>query len=214
MNTTKKNEFSPLPFEYRANKSFFDKPTIGIQYRKTGKAHFNNFPNIIKGKENEKIKITDRFRDISKYPAAVIRSFGGYNNHTAYWEGMKNKGKILLKDKLLEMIIKTFNSFEEFKNQFSKACKTRFYGGWDGLYIDDKDSLFIYSSPNQDKPLTDNSETMGIPLLTMDFWEHAYYLEFQNKNKDYLEAFWDIINWEEVTKRYENALIRKNQNNC
>ena len=104
------------------------------------------------------------------------------------------------------MVCNTLSSFEEFKKQFSDAGKTRFGSGWAWLCLDDKDKLFICYTPNQDNPLMDIAEKKGIPLLTIDVWEHAYYLKYQNKRPDYIEAFWNVINWEEVAKRYENAL--------
>ena len=119
---------------------------------------------------------------------------------------MKAHGGGMPTGKLSEAIVKTFNSFEEFKKQFSEAGKTRFGSGWAWLCVDDKGSLFVCSSPNQDNPLMDIAEKKGTPLLTMDIWEHAYYLKYQNKRPDYIEAFWNVVNWEEVAKRYENAL--------
>ena len=160
----------------------------------------------IKGKEMETMDILDIFKNISKYPVAVRNISGGYFNHTFYWGNMKAHGGGLPTGKLSEAITKAFSSFEEFKKQFSDAGKTRFGSGWVWLCLDNKDKLFICSTPNQDNPLMDIAENKGIPLLTMDVWEHAYYLKYQNKRPDYIDAFWNIVNWEEVAKRYENAL--------
>lgn len=154
----------------------------------------------------ETMNIKDLFRNISKYPVAVRNNGGGYFNHTFYWEGMKGHGEPQPTGKLSEAIIKTFGSFDEFKKQFSDAGKTRFGSGWVWLCLNEKDNLFICSTPNQDNPLMDIAERKGIPLLAMDVWEHAYYLKYQNKRADYIEAFWNIVNWEEVCKRYENSL--------
>jgi superoxide dismutase, Fe-Mn family len=206
MTTTNKFEFKPLPFEYDALEPFIDKQTVEIHYSKHHKAYYENFMIAIKGSEMETIKITDIFNNISKYPMAVRNNGGGYYNHTFYWEGMKAKGGTLPTDKLSEAIIKTFGSVDEFKKQFSEAGKTRFGSGWAWLCVDDKNQLFVCSTPNQDNPLMDIAEKRGIPLLTMDVWEHAYYLKYQNKRPDYIEAFWHLVNWEEVAKRYENAL--------
>jgi len=206
MSTINKFEFRPLPYGYEALEPFIDKQTVEIHYNKHHKAYYNNFLNAIKGTEMETMYITDIFKNISKYPAAVRNNVGGYYNHTFYWEGMKPNGGILPKGKLSEVITKTFGSFEEFKKQFSEAGKTRFGSGWAWLSIDNKGILFIYSTPNQDNPLMDISEKKGVPLLTMDVWEHAYYLKYQNKRPDYIDAFWNVVNWEEVTRRYETAL--------
>jgi Fe-Mn family superoxide dismutase len=119
---------------------------------------------------------------------------------------MKANGDGLPANKLSDAITKSFKSFEEFKKQFSEAGKTRFGSGWVWLYLDDIGNLLICSTPNQDNPLMDIAEKKGTPLLTMDVWEHAYYLKYQNKRPDYIDAFWNVVNWDEVTKRYESAL--------
>jgi len=206
MSTENKFEFKPLPYSYDALEPFIDKLTVEIHYSKHHKAYYDNFINAIKGTEMESMDIKDIFKNISKYPVAVRNNSGGYFNHTFYWEGMKAHGGGLPGGKLSEAITKTYSSFEEFKKQFSEAGKTRFGSGWAWLCLDDKGTLFICSTPNQDNPLMDIAEKKGIPLLTIDVWEHAYYLKYQNKRPDYIEAFFNVINWDEVAKRYENAL--------
>jgi Fe-Mn family superoxide dismutase len=206
MSTINKFEFRPLPYGYEALEPFIDKQTVEIHYSKHHKSYYDNFLNAIKNTEMETMNITDIFKNINKYPAAVRNNGGGYYNHTFYWAGMKHNGGILPKGKLSEVITKTFSSFEEFKKQFSEAGKTRFGSGWAWLCLDDKGSLFICSTPNQENPLMEIAEKKGIPLLTIDVWEHAYYLKYQNKRPDYIDAFWNVVNWSEVTGRYENAL--------
>ncbi len=206
MKTPIKFKFQPLPYSYDALEPFIDTQTVEIHYSKHHKAYYDNFMNSIKGTEMETMEITDIFKKTSKYPEAVRNNGGGYYNHAFYWEGMKPNCGILTKSKLSEVINNTFGSFEEFKKQFSEAGKIRFGSGWAWLCVDDKGIMFIYSTPNQDNPLMDILEKRGIPLLTMDVWEHAYYIKYQNKRPDYIEAFWNLVNWEEVSKRYENAL--------
>ncbi len=206
MNTPNKFEFQPLPYSYDALEPFIDKLTVEIHYSKHHKAYYDNFINAIKGTEMESMNILDIFRNISKYPMAVRNNSGGYFNHTFYWKNMKAHGGGQPTGKLSEAIVKTFNSVEEFKKQVEDAGKTRFGSGWAWLCMDNKGNLFICSTPNQDNPLMDVAEKKGIPLLTIDVWEHAYYLKYQNKRPDYLEAFWNVINWDEVANRYENAL--------
>jgi len=208
MNTPNKFEFQPLPYSYDALEPFIDKLTVEIHYSKHHKAYYDNFINAIKGTEMESMNILDIFRNISKYPMAVRNNSGGYFNHTFYWENMKAHGGGQPTGKLSEAIVKTFNSVEEFKKQVEDAGKARFGSGWAWLCMDNKGNLFICSTPNQDNPLMDVAEKKGIPLLTIDVWEHAYYLKYQNKRPDYLEAFWNVINWDEVANRYENALKR------
>jgi superoxide dismutase, Fe-Mn family len=199
-------EFQSLPYAYNALEPFIDKQTVEIHYSKHHKAYYDNFMNAIKGKEMETMEITEIFKNISKYPAAVRNNGGGYYNHTFYWEGMKPNGKILPTGKLSVAINKTFGSLDEFRKQFSEAGKTTFGSGWAWLCLDDKGTLFISSTPNQDNPLMDIAEKKGIPLLTLDVWEHAYYLKYQNKRPEYIEAFWRVINWEKVAQRYDAAL--------
>ena len=205
MDTTNNFEFKALPYYYDALEPFIDKLTIEIHYGKHHKAYFDNFLAAIKGTEMESMNIKEIFKKISNYPMAVRNNSGGYFNHTFYWENMKALGGVPT-GKLSEAISKSFTSFEEFKKQFSDAGKTRFGSGWAWLSLDDKGKLFICSTPNQDNPLMDIAEKKGIPLLTMDVWEHAYYLKYQNKRADYIDAFWNVVNWDEVEKRFETAL--------
>jgi Superoxide dismutase len=206
METQNKLEFHPLLYSYDAFEPYIDKLTVEIHYSKHHKAYYDNFMNAIKGTDMESMDIKDIFRNISKYPMAVRNNSGGYFNHTFYWESMKAHGGGVPTGKLSEAVTKTFSSFDEFKKQFSDAGKTRFGSGWAWLCLDEKGNLFICSTPNQDNPLMDIAEKKGIPLLTIDVWEHAYYLKYQNKRADYIEAFWNLVNWEAVAVRYENAL--------
>jgi Fe-Mn family superoxide dismutase len=206
MDSINKFEFQPLPYAFDALEPFIDKLTVEIHYGKHHKAYYDNFIAAIKGTEMESMDIKDIFRNISKYPMAVRNNSGGYFNHTFYWENLKAHGDSLPAGKLSEAITKSFTSLEVFKKQFSEAGKTRFGSGWAWLCIDNNGSLFICSTPNQDNPLMDIAEKKGFPLLTMDVWEHAYYLKYQNKRADYIDAFWSIVNWEEVARRHENGL--------
>lgn len=206
MNTTNNFEFQALPYSYDALEPFIDKLTLEIHYGKHHKAYYDNFINAIKDSELEQLDIKDVFKNISKYPVPVRNNSGGYFNHILYWENMKVHGGGAPNDKLSEAIVKTFSSFDEFKKQFSEAGKTRFGSGWAWLCLDDKEGLFICSTPNQDNPLMDIAEKKGIPLLIMDVWEHAYYLKYQNKRPDYIDAFWNVVNWEVVAERYEHAM--------
>jgi len=206
MNLTNKFEFQPLPYSYDALEPYIDKLTLEIHHDKHHKAYYDNFISAIKGTDMESMDINDIFKNISKHPMAVRNNSGGYFNHTFYWESMLAPGRELPTGKLSDAINKSFSSFGEFKKQFSDSGKTRFGSGWAWLCLDDKGILFICSTPNQDNPLMNIAEKKGIPLLTIDVWEHAYYLKYQNKRPDYIDAFWNVVNWEEVAKRYEKAL--------
>lgn len=210
INQTNKFTFQPLPYSYEALEPYIDKLTVEIHYSKHHKAYYDNFINAIKGTEMESMDILDIFGNISKYPVAVRNNGGGYFNHTFYWEGLKAQGGGLPTGELLEALTGSFSSFDEFKKQFSDAGKTTFGSGWAWLSVGDDGKLFVSSTPNQDNPLMDIAEKKGIPLLVMDVWEHAYYLKYQNKRADYIDAFLNLVNWEEVARRYETALRRDN----
>jgi len=205
MADSNKFEFRPLPYSYDALEPYMDELTVEIHYSKHHQAYYDNFIKAINGTELESMDLMEIFRNISKYSMAVRNNGGGYFNHTFYWEGMKAHGGGQSTWKFSEAITRTFGSFEVFKKQFSDAGKTRFGSGWAWLCLDDKGNLFICSTPNQDNPLMDIAEKKGIPLLAMDVWEHAYYLKYQNRRPDYIDAFWNVINWEEVSKRYEKS---------
>jgi Fe-Mn family superoxide dismutase len=202
MNTINKSEFPKLPYSYDALEPYIDKLTVEIHYSRHHKAYFDNFVTAVKNAGLESKTIEEIFANVSKYPAAVRNNGGGFYNHVIYWENMKlNGGKPYAK--LEAAIKKTFGSMEEFKKLFIDAGKSRFGSGWAWLSVDNKGDLFISSTPNQDNPLMDVSEKRGIPILGMDVWEHAYYLKYQNKRPDYIEAFWNVINWDVVSKRFE-----------
>jgi len=201
-----KLEFKPLAYGYDALEPSIDKMTVEIHYTKHTKAYYDNFMSAIKGTPMESMDIKDIFREMNKYPVAVRNNGGGYYNHMLYWENMKAKGGGMPAGKLADAITKTFGNFDEFKKQFSDAGKTRFGSGWAWLCCDENGKLFVCSTPNQDNPLMDLAEKKGIPLLTMDVWEHAYYLKYQNRRPEYIDAFWNIVNWDVVAERYDNAL--------
>ncbi|MBN1183624.1 MAG: superoxide dismutase [Bacteroidales bacterium] len=205
MNPAKKFEFPPLPYAYNALEPFIDKLTVEIHYGKHHKAYYDNFIAAIEGTYIKSPDIIEIFRSISKYSMAVRNSGGGYFNHTFYWESMQAQGGNLPESKLSDAISSSFGSFDEFRKQFSEAGKTRFGSGWAWLCLDDSGKLFICSTPNQDNPLMDIADKNGIPLLTLDVWEHAYYLQYQNRKPDYIEAFWNVVSWEKVAKRYDIA---------
>ena len=206
MNTISKLEFPQLPYAYDGLEPFIDKLTVEIHYSKHQKAYFDNFMNAVKGTDLESMTMEEVFKNISRYPAAVRNNGGGFYNHALYWESMKvNGGKPSAK--LAAAINKKFGSLDSLKKLFSDAGKTRFGSGWVWLSVDVKGDIFVISTPYQDNPLMDTAEKTGTPILTMDVWEHAYYLKYQNKRPDYIEAFWNVINWDVVSKKYE-ALVK------
>jgi len=205
MKEFKTTEFPALPYSYDALEPYIDARTMEIHYDKHHRAYFNNFINAIKGTSLENTPIDKIFSEVSKAGDAVRNNGGGFYNHVIFWQNL-GKGNTKPSEELMEAINKTFGSFEEFKETFSNAAKTRFGSGWAWLYLTSDKKLAVGSTPNQDNPLMDVSPFKGTPLLTIDVWEHAYYLKYQNRRPEYVEAFWNVVNWDEVNRRYADAI--------
>jgi Fe-Mn family superoxide dismutase len=197
-------EFPPLPFAYDALEPYIDARTMEIHYDKHHRAYYTNFLNAVKGTPLEGKPLSDIFTNISKQTDAVRNNGGGYYNHLFFWKNL-GKGSSAPSSELSSAITKSFGSMDKFKETFNTAAKTRFGSGWAWLYLGTDKNLAVTSSPNQDNPLMDLSPVKGTPLLTLDVWEHAYYLKYQNKRPDYIDAFWNVINWDEVNRRYQVA---------
>lgn len=193
-----------LPYDYKALEPNIDAMTMEIHHTKHHQAYVNNLNNAIAGKPEENMSIEDICRNISKYPMAVRNNGGGHFNHSLFWTIMKPNGGGEPAGKLADAIKAAFGSFADFKTKFAEAGATRFGSGWAWLCVSGG-KLAVCSTPNQDNPLMDISECKGTPILGMDVWEHAYYLKYQNRRPDYIAAFWNIINWDEVSKRLEAA---------
>ncbi len=198
-------EFPPLPYAYDALEPYIDARTMEIHYDKHFRGYYTNFINAIKGTTLENMSLADIFASISKQSDAVRNNAGGFYNHELFWHnlGTGSKGP---STELSAAITKTFGSFDKFKDAFSTSAKTRFGSGWAWLYMAPGKSLAIGSTPNQDNTIMDISPIKGTPLLAIDVWEHAYYLKYQNRRPEYIEAFWNVVNWDEVNKRFKQAL--------
>tara|TARA_Y100001954_G_C15604036_1_gene499509 strand:- start:149 stop:778 length:630 start_codon:yes stop_codon:yes gene_type:complete len=208
MNTAvSKIEFPSLAYSFDALEPHIDTMTMEIHYSRHHKAYFTNLQAAISGTEMEDLSLEEILKNISKYPTAVRNNGGGHYNHTLFWSIMSPNGGGQPSGALADTINKSFGSFENFQETFNNAAKTRFGSGWAWLSVKEDKSLCVCSSPNQDNPLMDVAECQGSPILGLDVWEHAYYLKYQNKRPDYVGAFWNVINWDEVTKRYERALV-------
>lgn len=199
-------ELESLPYSYDALEPHFDKMTMEIHHSKHHQAYINNLNAAIKDNEMSHIPLENLMKDISKYPTAVRNNGGGHYNHSMFWNVLSPTGGGLASGKLGNEIEKKFGSFEKFKEEFSNAAKTRFGSGWAWLSVDESGELFVSSTPNQDNPLMDVVEKKGTPILGLDVWEHAYYLKFQNRRPDYVGTFWNIVNWDQVAKNYEEAI--------
>lgn len=201
-----KFEFAELPYAYDALEPYIDKLTVEIHYSKHHKAYFDKFTAALTGSEFDGKSIEDIFRNISKAPVALRNNGGGYFNHNLYWQTMSPKGGGNPTGKLADAINKDFGSFEAFKTKFNEAAANRFGSGWAWLCVKADKSLCICSTANQDNPLMDIADCPGTPIMTLDVWEHAYYLKYQNRRPDYINAFWNLVNWEKVSDNYSNAL--------
>lgn len=198
-------ELTPLPYASDALEPHIDKQTMEIHHGKHHQAYVTNLNNAVKGTDLENKSIEELLKTISKQPAAVRNNGGGHFNHTFFWKTLKNNNGAAPSGALAEAINKKFGSFQAFKEEFAKAATTRFGSGWAWLIAESNGDLAVTSTANQDNPLMDVAERQGKPLLGLDVWEHAYYLRYQNRRPDYINAFWNVVNWDEVSKNYEAA---------
>lgn len=198
-------ELPKLAYAYDALEPYIDATTMDIHYNKHHGAYTNNLNNAIKDTELEKLSINELLKNISKYPVAVRNNGGGYFNHNLFWEVLKPNGGGKPGGELLKAIEKSFGTYEKFTETFTNAALTRFGSGWAWLIKKDDGSLVVSSTPNQDNPLMDISEVKGSPILGLDVWEHAYYLKYQNRRPEYVQAFWNVVNWDRVSQFFKSA---------
>ncbi len=191
-----------LKYDYNALEPYVDARTMEIHYSKHHAAYTANLNKAVEGTSLEGVSIEEIFAGMSKHPVAVRNNGGGFFNHNVFWSVMGPNAGGEPTGELLEAINSAFGSFADFKTQFSTAAATRFGSGWAWLVKQADGSLVVSSTPNQDNPLMDLAEVKGTPLLTLDVWEHAYYLNYQNRRPDYIEAFWNVVNWEELARRF------------
>lgn len=197
-------ELPKLPYAYNALEPHIDARTMEIHHTKHHNAYVTNLNNAIAGKPEEKLSLEDICKNVSKYSPAVRNNAGGHYNHSMFWMLMKQNGGGEPTGNLADAIKSAFGSFADFKTQFNTSAATRFGSGWAWLCVNGG-KLAVCSTPNQDNPLMDVSECKGTPVLGLDVWEHAYYLHYQNRRPDYINAFWNVVNWEEVAKRFSSA---------
>src|SRR6476660_7320868 len=195
-------ELPKLPYEYTALEPHIDARTMEIHHSKHHNAYVTNLNAAIAGTDAEKLSIEEICKNISKYPAPVRNNGGGHYNHSLFWTilGANAGGKP--SGALADAINSSFTSFDEFKTKFAAAATGRFGSGWAWLIKDASGKLAITSTPNQDNPLMDVAEAKGTPIIGLDVWEHAYYLNYQNRRPDYIAAFWNVVNWSEAAKRF------------
>lgn len=200
----------PLPYSKEALVPNIDSKTMEIHHGKHHNAYVTNLNKAIENTEIDKLCIEDILSNVSKYPVAVRNNGGGHYNHSMFWTLLSPKGGGIPSGILADAIKVVFGSFDEFKNKFTAAATGRFGSGWAWLIKNAAGKLEICSTPNQDNPLMDIAEVKGFPILGLDVWEHAYYLKYQNRRPEYIDAWWNIINWEEATSRFSKVSETKN----
>ncbi len=194
-----------LPYDFKALEPHIDARTMEIHHGKHHAAYTNNLNAAIEGTPLEGKSIEDILGQVSKQSPAVRNNGGGFYNHNLFWEIMSPKGGGEPSGALADDIKSRFGDFNAFKEAFTKAATTQFGSGWAWLMVDSAGHLAVINTPNQDNPLMDVSALRGTPILGLDVWEHAYYLNYQNRRPDYVSAFWNVVNWDEVAKRYAAA---------
>jgi Fe-Mn family superoxide dismutase len=191
-----------LPYAYDALEPYIDARTMEIHYTKHHAAYTNNLNNLVASSGADNQSIEQILSEISKHPAGIRNNGGGFYNHNLFWSFMSPRGGGKPSGSLLKAIETDFGSFDAFKEKFSAAAATRFGSGWAWL-VKSEGKLVVTSTPNQDNPLMDIAEVKGVPILALDVWEHAYYLNYQNRRPDYIAAFWNVVNWAEAEKRFK-----------
>lgn len=196
-------ELPKLPYDFNALEPHIDAKTMEIHHGKHHNGYVTNLNNAIAGSDLEGKSLEDLMK-VAGSNAAVRNNGGGHYNHSLFWTILSPNGGGNPSGALAAAIDSKFGSFDALKEEFGKAAATRFGSGWAWLSVANGD-LVVSSTPNQDNPLMDVADVKGTPILGLDVWEHAYYLNYQNRRPDYVAAFWNIVNWEEVAKRYAAA---------
>ena len=198
-------ELPKLAYAHAALEPHIDAKTMEIHHGKHHQAYITNLNNAVAGTDAEKLSIEEICKNISKYPMAVRNNGGGHFNHSLFWTVMAPNAGGTPKGALAAAIESDLGGFEKFKTDFSQAGATRFGSGWAWLCVKADGKLCVCSTPNQDNPLMDIADCKGTPILGMDVWEHAYYLNYQNRRPDYMTAFFNVINWDKVSELFEAA---------
>jgi superoxide dismutase, Fe-Mn family len=195
----------PLPYANNALEPHFDALTMEIHHDRHHQAYVTNLNAAVAGTELEGKTIEELLAGISKAPAPVRNNGGGHWNHTFFWKSLSSSGGGEPTGELGKAITAKFGSFQAFKDEFKKASIGRFGSGWAWLIVKEGGEIAITSSPNQDNPLMDIAEVKGTPVIGLDVWEHAYYLKYQNKRPDYIDAYWNVVDWKAADALYTAA---------
>ena len=199
-----KFELPALPYAHDALEPYIDKLTMEIHHSKHHNGYVTKLNGAVEGTDLAGKSLEELLKNVSKHPTAVRNNGGGHFNHSLFWTVMKKGGGGQPEGDLANAVKDAFGSFDKFKEQFSNAAATRFGSGWAWVVVQNG-KLAVGSTPNQDNPVMDVSELKGTPILGLDVWEHAYYLKYQNKRPEYIENWWNVVNWEEVGKRFKEV---------
>ena len=195
-------ELGKLGYEYTALEPYIDARTMEIHHGKHHAGYTNNLNAAVTGTDMEGKTVEELLAGVSNLPVAVRNNGGGFYNHNLYWDVIAPGGSKDPQGVLLDAVNDSFGSVKNFREAFVKAAVTRFGSGWAWLVLQEN-GLVVSSTPNQDNPLMDVAEVQGTPILGIDVWEHAYYLKYQNRRPDYVDAFWNLVNWDEVARRFK-----------
>lgn len=198
-------ELPQLNYAYDALEPHIDARTMEIHHSKHHNGYTNNLNTAIAGTDLETKSIETILGGLDMSNKALRNNGGGFYNHSLFWNVMNPEGKEALSGELKDAILSAYGTFEDFKSAFSKAAATQFGSGWAWLCVHKGGKVEVCSTPNQDNPLMPGVSCSGTPILGLDVWEHAYYLNYQNRRPDYIEAFFSVINWTEVEKRFSVA---------
>jgi Fe-Mn family superoxide dismutase len=198
-------ELPALPYASDALEPSIDKETMEIHHGKHHQAYVDNLNKALEGGDGANKSIEEICKNISQYNTAVRNNGGGHYNHSLFWTVLSPNGGKAPTGELADAINEAFGSFDELKKQLQTAGATRFGSGWSWLIVNEAGKLQVTSTPNQDNPLMDIAEVRGTPIFGIDVWEHAYYLKYQNKRPAYLDAIFNVVDWEAVAKRYQDA---------
>ena len=204
----KKIGIEKLPYSYSALKQFIDPETMNFHYNKHYKGYVDKLNDALSKKKHGDLELEQIIKNISRYDKSIRNNAGGAFNHALFWNMLTPNPK-KLEGKLYQKIVKQFGSFPAFKKKFESIAKDRFGSGWVWLVLTAKNTLKIMSTPNQDNPLMNVIEGGGFPILGLDLWEHAYYLKYQNKRDEYIQNFWEAVNWKFVNDLYKSKTEKK-----
>jgi superoxide dismutase, Fe-Mn family len=199
------HKFPELGYSFDALEPYIDALTMELHYTKHHQGYYNNFMKAADGTALLETPMQQIFAGISKQSATIRNNGGGFYNHTLFWENM-SPSQTEIPAALKQLLENDFGSVDAFREKFGQAAKTQFGSGWAWLAVGEDKKLFVTATPNQDNPLMDVVPERGIPVLGLDVWEHAYYLKYQNRRAEYVDNFWNLINWNVVKNRFDKAI--------